>query len=255
VTLGWSGNLRDFTQAPAIGLEDALYLPVGGVETWHLSDLSSALVGLVNGTTLTATANHSIVEASLFGNSKGVHCNATSIFQTTAPEAALTITGDMTFEMILHCHAKEGQLGGGQNTFFAYTANSESEADNALYQLFTDDNRGGGFLYLVEQGGGTNVTLTGGNAIPYGRIFHLAFTRESNECKVYVDGNLLVNLGTASASPTGGSTAKLYVASHVSGLALNATIWSIRIKDTADSASAVRSTYDATLGQKWPLST
>jgi hypothetical protein len=196
--------------------------------------------------------NHSIVLSSEFGGTPGLHCNATSILETSAPNANLQLTGDMTAEMILHIHAPAGQLGGGISTFFAYGSSLETEVTNTVYQLQTASATGVGFVWSSESGAGVDSTVSTADCIPFGRIIYLAATRESDEVKIYVDGVLASTLGTAT-TPTGGGDSKLYLASNASGLTLNCTIWSARFKNTADSAAAVRATYDATLGQKWPL--
>jgi len=169
---------------------------------------------------------------------------------TRVHEAALTITGAVTVEVV-----GSFQSVATGNVVATYIAGGELESANCLYQV-SFDSTGAMAMYWESGAGVDRVVVSPAGVIPRGLPVHLAWTRSADaaaDVNFYVNG---VNVGSGSAlAATGGSLSTLYVGGASGGnyLPRLCVLSSLKIIAAELSAAQIEAEFNRTLGQRAPF--
>lgn len=124
---------------------------------------------------------------------------STALWYNTA-DAALRLTGDMTFECLF---VLETVTAGAY--WFSHTASGETEATNQLYGLAYNSVSSPAIAWIQENGAGVNSTYSGPSYFMFpGQLVHMAITRISNVIQPYLNGRVFGTASSALTTPTGG---------------------------------------------------
>jgi hypothetical protein len=230
------------TAVPLIGRHDTTYSPVG---LWQLDgDLTDSSgngrdLSLEGGTT---RWTH------LAPDLRGFFFDGATRLSRSATDAALQLTGDLTFEALVTFdrHDSESQA------IMSWHDLGETEATNTLYS-FRTVGVGNSLEWVSESGAGVNATYTATTGVDRGIIHHVAVVRESDVLKFYLNGELYETSGSLT-TPTGGSSGRFALGGfynfagneHFGGIA------SAKLIDRALTAAEVISEYNRTVGAAFP---
>ena len=211
---------------------DLTHSPVG---LWQFNSSLADTSG--NGFTLTLNGTNAYTT---LNGAPAFAFNGSTYLTRASNDAALTITGDLTIEMLASFHNYPGV---DQTNTIIVNFGETGDGDptrNVIYQ-FRTRTAAPGVQYNAETGDGTTDILYEfiNGTPPDDTGHHLAFRRQSNVLSLFVDGILLNQSGTITAA-TGGSASRLSVGAFVDGaLPVRMTMGSLKIIASALSDAQV----------------
>lgn len=235
----WDGVGWWFKEPAArVRVHDTSFLPLG---LWQFTDPNNLLADTSgNGYDLTVETGTSR-SGFIWGDRGGFYFDGLTALWYNVSEAALRLTGDMSFFCLWSNHTAVNS-----SSLVTHGDAGELETGNLLYRLgyatYPD------LVFTSESGAGVDAShsVTSLISMP-GQIAHVGFTRTSGVVQFWHNG---VPFGAASAAlttPTGGSTGRLRLGGSVATRA-NGMMTSAMLLSRALSAAEVRRAYNMTLG-------
>jgi hypothetical protein len=236
----------------------------GSLACWHTDNLTTGLVDLVGGITLSAGVHVTPESFPEFGPAGGLHFNGGIHADLQTADSLLRITGDMSIELIARMHESTGASVGTAAYLVSWMNSGNTLADNVLYRLAVTSIASQpfgprGLVWNSESGAGVLATATFNNGPPVVNAtpFYLAATRISDVIRVYVNGRLMGTSGTLT-TPAGGTSgsARFCIGGDLDNGNTNPhmCLFSARIHNSGLSQATIQATYTATLGQVYPIS-
>lgn len=177
----------------------------------------------------------------------GVTASATGFLKRNTHDSSLTITGDITVQIIVAYTAFATASSTAE--WIAFEGGDETSANNYLWAII--QNSGSPEAYW-EHGSGTDVTytpLTGNAGLRFAGIgenpVYWAWTRTSGVVQMYCDGKPWGGPSGALTAPDGGSTSTLRFFNKGS---VGEYILGAKVSASALSAADIASEYNSTLG-------
>lgn len=196
---------------PRIGVHDTTHSPLALFQfDGDLTDSSGNAVAIQDGVGTTAFTE-------MAPGVTGLQLDGVSRISGTLDGtggSTLDVVGDLTVECLFQSEGPVTAGGVGVIAQFAGDDADETSAHNALWQMAIEAGQVLGYFHEHTGGVDQNAPATEGPSLS--EIHHLAFVRESNVVRLYIDGVKVLTSGTLTA-PDGGASGRLYVGAGATG--------------------------------------